>query len=318
MQPNWKKMFLLSFLIHLGVFLLVFFIPESAPTRLLQGVIYEVNLVELPRKTKMGGPVTKKKGVTSKKGIALRRTTKRRVRRIGRVKTKEKAVVIAKKVIKRKKKRVKKLYRTPDKVLKEALAKLEKKVEREKQEKQETAHVESAIKKIEKEVETSRNEMPGSAGVGAPSGITLQIYKMEVESRIKSNWAYPVGIADENKRKGLEAIVILTVKHDGTISEYRFKKKSRDPFFDESVTKAIERSNPLPPFPEGFLKSYEEIEINFNLSEFETAGATGRVLQAKALLRNRASSTLLWKEKRSWSGLDRKFRVNFCARSRKS
>ena len=40
--------------------------------------------------------------------------------------------------------------------------------------------------------------------------------------------------------------------------------------FDESVMRAIERSDPLPPFPEGFLKSFEEIEINFNLRELET------------------------------------------------
>ena len=269
MQPSWKKMFLLSFLIHLGVFCLVFFVPESAPTKSLQGVIYEVNLVELPKRG-TGDKAVRKSASKAKKGIRVRRR-KVKTKRIGTIRTKKKAVVIAKKVIKRRKKRVKNLDRVSEKALDEALAKLEKKVEKQKREKKETAHIENAIKKIQKEVEELGGQAEGPSGGRGPSGITLQIYKMEVESRIKSNWAYPVGIANENKKKGLEAIVVLTVKRDGTISQYRFKKRSNDPFFDESVTKAIERSNPLPPFPEGFLKSYEEIEINFNLSEFETA-----------------------------------------------
>ncbi len=271
MQPNWKKMFLLSFLIHLGVFSLVFFVPESAPTRSLRGVIYEVNLVELPRKAGTGRPVVRK-DTRSKKGVTLH-TKKRRVRRIGKIKAKEKAVIIAKKVVKRKRKRARKLKAHSHKVLEQALAKLEKKVKQAKREDEESERVDKAISKIEEQMkrEEAPGARPGGGTGGPPSGLTIQIYKMEVESRIKSNWAYPVGIANENKRKGLEAIVILTVQRDGTISEYRFKKRSKDPFFDESVTKAIERSNPLPPFPEGFLKTTEEIEINFNLSEFEAA-----------------------------------------------
>ena len=180
---------------------------------------------------------------------------------------------IKKIVVKRKGKRARKLKAHPDKVLEQALAKLEKKVKQEKREDEESERVDKAISKIEEQVkkEEAPGARPGGGTGGPPSGLTIQIYKMEVESRIKSNWAYPVGIANENKRKGLEAIVILTVQRDGTISEYRFKKRSKDPFFDESVTKAIERSNPLPPFPEGFLKMTEEIEINFNLSEFQAA-----------------------------------------------
>jgi colicin import membrane protein len=49
----------------------------------------------------------------------------------------------------------------------------------------------------------------------------------------------------------------------------RFDKRSTDVLFDESVSKAIERSNPLPPFPEGYRKTNEELEINFNLKDLE-------------------------------------------------
>ena len=94
----------------------------------------------------------------------------------------------------------------------------------------------------------------------------MRIYQVEVETRIKSNWSYPVAVQDQKK---LEAVVMLKVSQDGTISKSWFKKRSADAIFDESVMRAIERSNPLPPFPEGYRKSYEEFEINFNLKDLE-------------------------------------------------
>jgi colicin import membrane protein len=39
--------------------------------------------------------------------------------------------------------------------------------------------------------------------------------------------------------------------------------------FDESVLKAIERSNPLPPFPDSYRMSQDELQITFNLSDLE-------------------------------------------------
>jgi len=265
-------MFLLSFLIHVGVFSLVFFVPEPAPTRSLRGIIYEVNLVELPKSRLTGSRPGSGKSSKSKRAT-VSYGKRSRVRRIGKTKTKAKPLVIAKKVIKRKRKRIKKHNVSPDKALEETLARLEKKVEQESKTKEESAQAEQAISKIKERVEKEQvgATKPGPLGGGATTGLRIQIYKTEVENRIKSNWAYPIGIANENKRKGLEAVVVLTVSNDGTISQYRFKKRSGDPFFDESVAKAIERSNPLPPFPEGFLKNSEEIEINFNLSEFDSA-----------------------------------------------
>ena len=62
---------------------------------------------------------------------------------------------------------------------------------------------------------------------------------------------------------------MLTVKEDGTIVKSSFKKRSSDAFFDQQVEKAIKKSNPLPRFPEGYRKSEEEFEINFNLKDLE-------------------------------------------------
>jgi len=90
----------------------------------------------------------------------------------------------------------------------------------------------------------------------------MQIYQMEVESLIKSNWHYPAAL---ESKKDLRRPVVLAVKRDGTILRTRFEKRSTDVLFDESVSKAIERSNPLPPFPEGYRMTHDELEIKFNL-----------------------------------------------------
>jgi colicin import membrane protein len=61
--------------------------------------------------------------------------------------------------------------------------------------------------------------------------------------------------------------VILTVRKDGKILEHSFKKRSHNPLFDDSVLKAIQKSDPLPPFPPGYKKRNEEVEINFSLKD---------------------------------------------------
>ena len=148
------------------------------------------------------------------------------------------------------------------------MAKIEKEV---KHEEKHDKMLNQAIERIKNKVD----EEPEGEGRGGPAGpvagITIQIYRMEVETRIKDNWAYPVALSDPKSLENLEAVVVLTVKRDGSIIKSEFKKRSGNPIFDESVLKAIERSEPLPPFPEGFLKSYEEIEINFNLKELQAS-----------------------------------------------
>jgi colicin import membrane protein len=127
-------------------------------------------------------------------------------------------------------------------------------------------HVEKAISELGKKVGGGTDSRSGLAGGQGAIGIPLRIYQMEVENRIKGNWSYAVAVKDLKK---LQAIVVVKVKEDGTILESWFKERSGDMFFDQSVLKAIEKSNPLPPFPEGYIKNYDEIEINFNLKDLE-------------------------------------------------
>ena len=266
-EMKWRPMLLLSVAFHVGIFSLTLFVPESMPrVGRFQGRVYEVDLVELPAK----GRQTSKNSASAnpQKGKAvLKEATK--AKRVTNPERKEKPVVIAKRTVKEAKPQIKEQTVSPTKMIDEAISKIEKRVE---SERKKSSHVDEAISKLEDKIGAGGNQLdadaqderPGGPMGSAGSGITLRIYQMEVETWIKSHWAYPVAI---ERAKSLEAVVIIMVKRDGSITKTNFKKRSSDNMFDQSVSNAIERSDPLPPFPEGYLKSHEELEITFNLNE---------------------------------------------------
>ena len=251
----------LSLLFHLALFSIVLFVPETnSGIRPMGGIVYEVNLVAMPGQGagKDRKPAVKKQGKAqsiAKKDI--------KTRRIKPLEKKKKPLVIAKRTVEKKTRKVKKPKTSPSKLIEKALSRIERKVKTE----DKNSHVERAISKLEKETETAGAGGFGKAGGGLAGGMPMEIYRMEAEGWIKSNWAYPVAMDNE---KDLEAVVVVMVKRDGAVMKTRFEKRSANTLFDESVSKAIERSDPLPPFPEGYRKSYEEFVINFNLKDLKS------------------------------------------------
>ncbi|MBW1918793.1 MAG: TonB family protein [Deltaproteobacteria bacterium] len=260
--PNdirWRPMVVVSILFHLAVFCTLLFVPESLPTpRFSEGVVYEVDLVELPAragapKAKKGADVRVKKGSSRAKKVV-------KARRIPSARKKEKPLIIAKRTIDKPVSKTKKPEVSPSRLIDKAISKIRTEVKKEE-------HVTKAISRLESKV----GEKPGPAARrrGFPVGsAAMQIYQMEVETWIKSHWAYPVAI---DTAKEPEAVVLVTVKRDGTIIRTEFEKHSSSAIFDQSVLKAIERSNPLPPFPEGYGKEIDEIQIKFDLKDLESS-----------------------------------------------
>jgi colicin import membrane protein len=239
----------------LAIFSSVLFIPDSySARRSFDGMVYEVHLVEMP------GGGAKTVGGTPPKPEAVSKPDTQAKRIEEPPKREEKPVVIAKKT--QETPPVEKPKESPAELLNKALSKIEKKVKTEE-------HLDKALTNLENRT-GSRNrgtgQPAGAGGGGAPGGAGNWLYEMEVYSLIRSNWYYPPDLASG---KNPEATVVLTVKSDGTILKSRFEKRSADVLFDESVLKAIERSNPLPPFPEGYRKTHEEIYINFNLNDLK-------------------------------------------------
>lgn len=267
MEPRWTQFIFLSLILHLGALSLLLFVPDPTSTRKMSGpTVYEVNLVNLPSakpkaSAKSVQPERAAKKVSgSKKSVATKRISTPQI--------KEKPVIIGKRTVERKKSTPrkkptpKKPKVSPSKLIDQAVAKIKKNVRTQKKDQ----HLDRAISKIQNNVKKSETAGSGGASV---EGISIRIYQMEVEEQIKSNWQYPVALTSPSKRKDLVSTVVVKVNQDGTILKSWFIERSRNAIFDASVIKAVERSNPLPPFPEGYNKRQDEMEIRFNLSELE-------------------------------------------------
>jgi colicin import membrane protein len=276
MEMRWRPMVILSLVVHMVVFSAIFLLPESLPARRsFDGMVYEVNLVEMPGggavASDSGGVPVKPVQSAVKKDEPAKRIPEAPAKKIQEApKQEEKPVVIAKKTLDRPSPPQEKPKVAPSALVEQAISKIERNVKSEE-------HLDRALAKLESRVvEPSQDAGPSSGGGvadrglgyggGIPGGTAVQIYQMQVETVIKSNWHYPVATDSQKDR---EAILLLTVKRDGAILSSRFDKRSQNALFDESVIKAIERSNPLPPFPESLRRNHEEFVIRFNLMDFQ-------------------------------------------------
>lgn len=131
-----------------------------------------------------------------------------------------------------------------------------------------------AIERLEKEGHAAdaarKSDMAGvgtGGGMGEKTRELLDIYNAEIWHRIQKNWAFSEEMA--RGEKGLEGIVIMKIMRDGEIRDIWFEKRSGNAYFDDSVLKAIKKSNPLPPLPDGFLGPYYDVGVRFSPSELQ-------------------------------------------------
>jgi colicin import membrane protein len=262
-RMKWSPMVVLSIFLHLFIFSAFLFVPESFPRKKpYAGIVYNVRLVEMPSGggKKAGGAKSAKKPAKKSGKTVVKKAAP--AKRIAAPKKKAKPVVIAKRTLKKETAKVKKPEASPSKLIDKAISRIEHKVQKE-----EKGHVDQAIAKLEQKAKGAEDTvgLPGRGGI-TPGGMPMMIYRMEVEERIKSNWTYPVAL---DNKKDIEAVVVLRVRSDGTILQKHFEKRSARSIFDESVMRAIEKSDPLPPFPEGYRKRHEELIISFNLKDLQ-------------------------------------------------
>ena len=251
-EMKWHSMFGLSILFHLGIFSFFLFVPEAMPTRRFDDIIYSVDLVEMPPRNAL--ELRQAKSPSEEKSKTVVKSDEE-AKRISEPKKEKKPLVIAKRTVQTKKPSVKKPEISPTERIDNAISKIQNEVKsQEESEKEGEARLDRTLASLESRFGRSS----GRDGTGqSVEGIPMQIYRMEVENRIYSNWAYP-------ERKELIAVIVLTVRRDGTILKTKIRRRSGDALFDESAFKAVKRSDPLPPFPETYKKSDAEITITFN------------------------------------------------------
>ncbi len=107
-----------------------------------------------------------------------------------------------------------------------------------------------------------------AGGGGTVVGFEFLSYRQRIFGLIKRNWANAV------RRAGLVAAVRFEVGPDGIVSNVELVNSSGDKNYDQSVVRAVQRSNPLPPPPERYRDEFREVVIDFH-SEEEGGQAPG-------------------------------------------
>jgi colicin import membrane protein len=104
---------------------------------------------------------------------------------------------------------------------------------------------------------------PGPGGGGIVRGLEFIMYTEQVKRRVKESW-----IVTE-KKPGLIATVRFGVQPDGEVFAIELVKRSGDRAFDESVVRAVNKANPLPPPPQTYQQEFatQKVEVTFGGEE---------------------------------------------------
>jgi len=89
----------------------------------------------------------------------------------------------------------------------------------------------------------------------------INIYRVEVAYQVQKNWAFSEQLA--GGRTDLMTEIAFKIMPDGEIRDIWFDKRSGNIYLDESARKAIIKSNPVRPHPEGIDKSYVIVGLRF-------------------------------------------------------
>lgn len=104
----------------------------------------------------------------------------------------------------------------------------------------------------------------GYAGYGRAGGDMMSVYKAEIFARIQKNWSFSEHLAGD--RTDLAVKLAIKIMPDGEIRDIWFDERSGNAYLDESARKAVLKSNPLPPLPQGFNKPFLNQGLRFSPS----------------------------------------------------
>jgi TonB family protein len=231
-EPGFSNMIFLSLAIHLAVITIVLVSIPTASRRLTFGPVYSVQLV-------------------SSEMILAKNPESSLLKEIDKSNEAAGSVVY--------KKQVTELAPTPVKKEETNRLNVEKAVTAIKQ-KQINEPVPSAT------ATTPRLNPPGSAARTSQNEFNswLKEYSARTKLRITKNFNIPPALAP---KENIEAIIAIKILRDGTLDYTGFEKKSGNRYFDDAAVKAIKKSTPFPPFPEGIGEGSIEIGIIFHPSQ---------------------------------------------------
>lgn len=113
------------------------------------------------------------------------------------------------------------------------------------------------------ETSSGTRPMVGNAVDLEMSGV-LRRYYAAIMAHIQKYWVLPTM---QDWHKDLEAILVITIQRDGTVTDTFFESRSTNDFFNQFVQKTMRAATPLPAFPEDLEESSIEIGLRFHPTE---------------------------------------------------
>lgn len=259
--------FAISFFCHAVLFVILIFAPGFATSRTPSLSYINVSLVTLPSsKTAPLPEKIEKQPLVEKKAETPKIPDKKIPEPVH-----ESSNSISLKPKKIKQSLKKKTFKT-DRVVKNAISRIKKEVEesRPDQIKKALARIKDEVEKegprdLDKQGTSKGPQIPGDSDTDSKKVLELiDIYRIEVAYRIQKNWAFSEQLA--GGQTDLEAWVAIKIARNGEIKDIWFDKRSGNDYFDEAAKKAIMKSNPLPPLPNGYMRPYCEAGFHFTPS----------------------------------------------------
>ncbi len=106
-----------------------------------------------------------------------------------------------------------------------------------------------------------RTETPRrTATPGGGSSLLENQYNAAIANRLQQFWALPEYL---QKAQEIQATVVITINHDGTIANMFFENRSGDRSYDQFVSKTVSGAAPLPPIPPALKKQRYEVGLVF-------------------------------------------------------
>jgi colicin import membrane protein len=128
---------------------------------------------------------------------------------------------------------------------------------------------ESSIPQVKPDAQPTVNTSATARGnvPQAQASSRLNEYAGFIQSRIHGNWTLPSALWPKNN---VETIIEVKILSNGAVERLNFEKRSGNSYFDDSAMKAVQKSMPFPPFPQGMMDPYTEIGIRFPSSELRS------------------------------------------------
>jgi colicin import membrane protein len=106
----------------------------------------------------------------------------------------------------------------------------------------------------------------GAAGGGGAQGTVrlspeLRDYFRRLEESVRSSWILPGALVRDAAKFVVELRIVI--EKDGRVSEERIERGSGNPYFDDSVRRAIRKASPLPVPPEQLRGGEDHYEVGF-------------------------------------------------------